>query len=647
MTDPRTPPPLPLLPSPPLLRLPPAIRRLIYHFVGLASWDPGDPYRFDLHGRPAGHHGWGETIEMSVFHGLLLSCRALHAEAAALVYSANWFVLHYSRADPDSLRPLRALTTPSILSLSNLKVVLNQASCHQPSTSFGSCCLEGYHYLDSYGMFHYPHWKHHCKRSHRGSIHQLPLLSPAASGSGEEQELATARTILRDWHAAAAHLSMTDPGRLTLSLVCDINPKHPQALQIAESAVAPIRLLPPSHLKRCDVRLAKRPDGRLQQIARDTVLHACGIPTPSLEPSKRVTLTTLPRELRIRILQYTDLVTPRREVTWSRQEPQYAVFCRRFDARRDGIPSDRNDTRFFACSLRAWLSNGPPMNGCFCRRRHAAFTLDCECWAPPRPLFLICRALYEDAQFVFFSSNRFVIHDYSACLPWQVPLLDDHSEGPVPTYPYYSPRLAASQFLRDVVPTHSLAHLRFLELVFPCYRPPTWPESQHPAMQDWRATVSWLRGKINPSALTMRLVVLDTLYGDPSTYRSTITADGGDATMKAYMDLLEPLVPLAKEDGLARFFATLAYPWEFTEESQARCARSEDSGKAWLSGEKAAIKQRAERFVMGARYESLYANGREEPKLGDWHKVYYRFDYDHDDDGNGDDGGASSPEAGP
>ncbi|KAH6848071.1 hypothetical protein B0I37DRAFT_446207 [Chaetomium sp. MPI-CAGE-AT-0009] len=511
------------------------------------------PYRFDLHGRPAAFYDLWGTVDKSVFHGLLLSCRSLHAEAAALVYSANWFV------------------------------VLNQASCHQLTEHLERCCLEG---LDDLGAY----VGYDCKQPHG---HELPLLSPAASGSGDEQELATAREILREWHAAASHLAMVTPGRLTLSMVCDIDPRHPQALHISESVVEPIRLLPPSHLKDCNIRLAKTADRRLQQVARDAVSHAC--------------------------VHYTDLVTPRREVTWSRQEPKYTVFSRR----APDTPDDFHGSRFFACSLGTWTTGGPPTHGCFCRRRHAAFTLSCQCWAPPGPLFLICRALYKDAQFVFFSSNRFVIYDFSECPPWKLPVFDEHPEGPAPTYPYHSPRLAASQFLRDVVPTHSLAHLRFVELVFPSYRPPTWPETQHPAMQDWRATVAWLRRKINPPALTLRLVVLD--HGTQFTYRGTITADAGDVIMKAYMDLLEPLVPLAREDGLGQFYARLAYPWKWTKESIDRHDRREDPNGVWLWLEEMALKKRAESYVMGARYEDLYANGRKEPEPGDWNKRYYLF----------------------
>jgi hypothetical protein len=35
------------------------------------------------------------------------------------------------------------------------------------------------------------------------------------------------------------------------------------------------------------------------------------------------------------------------------------------------------------------------------------------------------------------------------------------------------------------------------------------------------------------------------------------------------------------------------------------------------------LKERLERYVMGARYESQYADGREEPGPSDWDELYF------------------------
>ena len=574
-------------PLPPLLRVPPLVRQRIYRFVGVASWN-GCPYAFDLHGR--------KTMIPSpgIFHGLLLSCREIHDEAAALLYSANRFRLHYTYSGFLGLEPLLALTAPALSSLAALKIVLKQASCHQQPREHDEldCCLDGMGGST-------------CGKYNHDYQHQLPLLSPVPEG--DDDPLAVAQALLDEWHAAASHLSSHIPSRhLELSLVCDIDPQHEKAVDIAKSVLEPLRLLPT--LRSCHIRLSKTPDPRLQQVAEDAVLHSCGIAIPYLKPtSTKVTFVTLPRELRLRILQFTGLVTPSKEVLWRRRDCKYVWSNRRSHcSRKVQSPCQFSDCWYCICAPNR-LSVG-----CFCRRRHAAFSATCTCWTPPGPaLFLVCRTLHQDAQLVFFSGNRFIVHD-GLGTPYPYP---ESSEILGHDYPYE--RLAASQFLRDVIPTHCIARLRFLELIFPPYPPSTWPQTDHPAMQDWRETVGWLRDKINGPILTLRLIGAEINDEMPSSYTpSTITVAEGNTIHKAYMDLLLPLKQLAEgPNGLARFYTDLSYPWEWTEESRNR-------GWDWLQDKKRELKKRAERHVMGDRYGSLYIDGKKEPEKSRWQQVY-------------------------
>ena len=592
--------------SPPLLRLSPSTRTRIYRFVGLAPWDALRPYVFRLNGNQLSYR----SPRPRTFHGLLLSCRAIHAEAAVLLYSANRFVLEYASFDPGSLRPLHTLTVVSLRSLSCLKIVHNEASCHSgyPYDDV-ECCFSG-------------RGRHFCQESHG---HRGLLLACTREGDPDELIVRNrANSTLADWQAVATRLAETKPGRLALSLVCDIDPRQPRALQAAQSVVAPILGLPASHLRECNIRLAKTADARLQQVAKDAVVHACGLPLFPFPPSKPPaadgpTLANLPRELRIRILEYTDLVTPGRQINWSREDHAYCIFPRS-GLLDSGLPSNDPAAQFFECWYGTSRCGGPPAIGCFCRRRHAAFSVACKCWAPPGPaLFLLNRAICEDARFVFFSSNRFILFDFRIDQPWDLPGFDNCINGrPLPRYPYPFGRLGASLFLRDIVPHSALGHLRFLGLVFPAYRPPSWPEAQHPAMQDWWDTVEWLRGKVNAPALTLRLIVART--GSPSSpgYWATISDEEAGTIMDAYTNLMQPLVPLAEEDGLARFYACLVHPRKHTRAGQLGAHRPE-----WFRVEEQALKQYAERFVMGARYESLYADGREEPGHDDWRLFFY------------------------
>ncbi|EAQ87180.1 predicted protein [Chaetomium globosum CBS 148.51] len=446
----------------------------------------------------------------------------------------------------------------------------------------------------------------------------LPACSlPSSEGGnsiegGDEDRLAVARALQSKWLSAAARLSSSIPsGRLELALVCDIDPRHNRALEIAMAITTPLRLLPP--LRDCHIRLSKTPNRQLQQVAQDSVLRACGIALPSSKPSLLSTLTTLPRELRLRILEYTDLIVPSRQVTWSRQDHGYITSS----VEPSTSPDHLYRSQFFHC----WYNEGPgPFIGCFCRRRHSAFSFKCKCWAPPGPtLFLICRTLYQDAQFVFFSGNCFVIHDYRTCPPWEMPCIGGQTweENRIPRRDYPNERLAVSQFLREVIPTHCLAYLRFLEVVFPPYPPSGWPQAGHPAMDDWWATVDWLQDKVNLPALTLRLVGAGANEVTPDAYTATITVSEGDTIMKAHMALLRPLTHLA-HNGLARFYANFIYPWLWTEESQVRNYKSD-----WTEIENRKIKESAERYVMGDRYEGLYASNKKEPERSSWEYSYY------------------------
>jgi hypothetical protein len=136
-------------------------------------------------------------------------------------------------------------------------------------------------------------------------------------------------------------------------------------------------------------------------------------------------------------------------------------------------------------------------------------------------------------------------------------------------------------------------------------------------MQDWWATLDWVQDKINLAGPTIRLMVAKPRSA-PYSYFRPRTVEEGETVMTAFINLMRPFKQLA-DGGLAKFYAYFPYPWEWTEESSVR----RSSGIYWLLEEMEALKRGAELYVMGSRYESLYANGREEPKRSDWAIVRY------------------------
>ena len=611
LNDPRTSPANAQPPLPPLLRLPPAIRRRIYYHLDLASlWD-GKPRQFDLGGNrpdssiPKLWSGWRG------FHGVLLVCRLIHDEAVDLLYSSNRFSLYYCwTTGPRSLDPLLALTAPALAALTELKIVLNQACCHPADTRdrfSQKCCLysaEVYDACPNYG----------CGLT----MHNAPLLGPGPEDfhppplrnlMGSEVPRAptcSTEAMLSAWHSAAAVLSRTTPGRLELSLVCDVDARDPWAVQVARSVVQPLRTFTRSHLRGCYLRLSARPVARLQRMARDTVLHVCDMTPGAADPSDGTWLMRLPAELRIRILEHTDLVAPDRQISWSRDG-------RLGSYRADGRYYDKNSPCF----------REHPRHGCFCHVRHSAFSPACRCWRPPGPtLFLICRALTRDARFVFFSRNRFVVFDFASSQPWELGVLGNSAKvkGGVAS-PYAPARLAVSEFLRDTVPKPALSHLRSLELTFRSSLPPNWPGTEHPAMQDWRETVEWLRGKVGARSLTLRLRVWEVCLEQGHCFREryekgvnywdrdfdhTHIPEEAKPVFQAIDDLVRPLRALA-DDGLTRFFADLSYPMPLPGRPVCPTPNTKGYHKLKADGRKS-LEERAERLVLGDRYGEAGGN---------------------------------------
>lgn len=426
--------------------------------------------------------------------------------------------------------------------------------------------------------------------------------------------------MLTEWHNTAAYLlSHVRAGRLELSLVCDIDPEHQYALKVARLAVSPLAQSPP--LKDCNIRLCKAWNRPLQRLAEEACFQACPKASPlSPEPTKiSSALVNLPPELRLRIFEYTDWITPWKEVSWSRQDHGYQL-CHPPCLNSEGgcPPHIHSGCRLSQCS--PGVDESPRHLGCFCRRRHAAFSFACNCWAPPTSLFLICRALCRDAQFIFFSGNRFIVHDFHASLPWHLPtpqleepeILDTTCTGKY--YPYE--RFAASEFLRHIVPTHCLADLRFLELVFPPYVPHGWPLDEHAPVIDWRATVDWIRGHINAPALSIRVVMAD--FGSQVKGRQVLTKDQGTSILRGYTRIIHPLRPLARDDALGGFYMQVAYPWRWTQDTLRHIRWH---GECLVIEREQDLKESGERYVRGESASSDPPN-KAEPRKSGWQRWY-------------------------
>ncbi|KAI1077992.1 hypothetical protein F5B20DRAFT_249452 [Whalleya microplaca] len=416
-----------LVSSPPqgigLLDLPRGIRNNIYRQVLLADEE------LQLDGKHLGD-GVADT------HSLLLTCRTIYSEASSLLYSTNRFTTH-------RLQPLMDLSPSSLSSLTNLKITLHLTS----TTDHPSCCRDG---------------------------------------TGDNKPLDDAvphnRALLSEWKSVASHISPYFRDRhLDFGFICDVSD-----YRTAEVALAPLRQFP--ILVACHIRLGSSISPRLQQLAHDVAVHLMGRPRewPISSPFR---FLDLPIEIRLSILEYTDLVTPSNHVRWSIEkgyqieQPQCKGRCFQPESpsntchpsahrwsrlHADCKPFPHSDFRchgafpemckackHYACQFQPCqreVRESIMATGCFCSRYHAAYSPLCSCWQPPTPLFLVSKAMTEDARRVFFSGNHIRVG------------IDYASEGiPLNGLPHHAPY----QFFNTAVPASSLQYLRSLTLVFP------------------------------------------------------------------------------------------------------------------------------------------------------------------------------------
>lgn len=529
-----------------LLCLPAAVRLQIYVHVGLCS-----NVTINLT-RQRPRYSW------SIFK-LLLTCRTIYLEVSSTLYSTNRIFVRFR--DFNSLQALRNLSPNVLSSLTGLTVHLNVTSCDQDEPCHDAC--------------------------------------PGAAGSGETYDKplqATSRSdqnVLSEWRRVASHvLAHIKPSRLRMGLVCDVE-DHIMAMQVVE----PLRRAPV--LADCAIRLGRRPDPFLRNLARVTAIRAMGVYCKQDESPFR--FLDLPYALRIHILEYTDLVTPLSEVEWNPREGFYLRYsawaCSGLAAwglGYDDCPSHMH----YSCQFRnCWQHSDI---GCLCQRYHAAYSSSCHCWSPPTSFFLVCRMLHEDAQAVFFKKNRFIITPAAGCF-------EPAEETPS--------RLEASIFLRDVIPFSALCFLRFIEMVFPPFEG-DYLRADEPAYQDWLDTIDHVKGGLCLPVLTFRIYAADRLlFPSPGCpYRTKMTKEQGLAIIRMYFRAVKPL---SQWNELHRFFAHLAWPFGWTPGGRRRVLETPE----FVREEVERIERFAERFVLGAEYDSS-ALGKADQRDSQWLEIW-------------------------
>ena len=460
---------------------------------------------------------------------LLLTCRVVYAEASSVLYSTNQFILRYEKSG--SLRLLQNLSKDALSSLAHLTVHLKDHDCE--------------------------------------SEIDYETDPDLISISGSDQ------AIIREWQSTASYvMAHIKPSTLQLHFVCDVADQD-TAMQVLEP------FLNVRTLASCAIRLGSHPDSLLRDLASKTATRAAGCPPYRSESPFR--FLDLPPEIRRQVLEYTDLITPLCEVAWNPEKAFFLEYvlciCR---GSKKCPPNLHNACQFRNC----WRYSE---YGCFCHRHHAAFSPHCRCWSPPTPLFLVCRALQEEAQAVFFMKNRFVVTPSTA------------NTNPFESSP---DRLEVSIFLMDVVPYSALQYLRFVEVIFHRFYYDERFRLFEPVWQDWARTIVHVREKLCLPALTLQLFIR---CGDSGVLydrkRCPMAFSKYERTVGSFSDF----------GGLHRFFVHLTWPFVRTPQGPPQPPIHSESEDRLIGDTERDLEQ----LVMGSEYDSRSLLN-EEPYVSQW-----------------------------
>ncbi|KAL8817503.1 MAG: hypothetical protein Q9191_008136 [Dirinaria sp. TL-2023a] len=319
---------------------------------------------------------------------LLLVSKAIHDEVEQLLYGRNKFsVSPFPKKSPGHLEVIFRLSPHAWRSMKSIHIGLTagermdglwhegEAPDWYPSIEDVrfQCRSSGY-------MLHTPNDRifpsHQAIQPHNYLLGEVPPQTL-------QRENNTSEELIRKWKEVCNLIhSRISASQLHLSISCTTNDKN-----IARAIVEPLAALPT--LRTCAIHFGYPYLERdaFKTIAKKSLLH--------LHNRKSVTglhgsFDDLPKEIRLKILSYTNLVY---ELKRYRSRRGLSVVNGRIQYSERKCCTQCSDALAVCCcwSLRA-----------------AAFSTKCDCYKVPLELFSVNRRFYSDAFEVYFSRNRFI-----------------------------------------------------------------------------------------------------------------------------------------------------------------------------------------------------------------------------------------------
>ncbi|KAI0010803.1 hypothetical protein F4779DRAFT_576168 [Xylariaceae sp. FL0662B] len=376
---------------------------------------------------------------------------------------------------------------------------------------------------------------------------QLHLEAPVLNDDYNESQLSSPpghphQTLIAFWQVVARHiLSCTTPQTLNLRLFCDTG-----VSDTTFAILQPLRDFP-GVLRDCEIQLYhQKGNTQARAIAWETSARARGL-NPDLR-SRPFRFFDLPAEIRRRILEYSDLVTPYKEVYWSANRG-FRIATALTRCRGDDCDAHLHQgCRFLSCA-----PSDSFMTGYICSQRRSGYSSRCHCWGAPRALLLASRSLYLDALQVLYSSNRVIVVPSAglrSCL----------------TFDNTAMRLDASRFITRHMWPQVLHNLRTIEFVFPAIESAFDPVSGEPYYLDLCFAIDHLRAHADIPKLTIVVNITSAasmVDGDQErVHRQLIELGGNEAlVLRAHAQLLDHLTTLR---CMRRFFVHLEWAWHWS-----------------------------------------------------------------------------------
>lgn len=529
------------------------------------------------------------STQYHLAYNLLQTRRAVHDEVADIIYAEN----HFIASGALGFSQLRCLPPRACAMLSSLTVYL---------------CVEVARSPFSIGR--------------RDDLTPIPL-----------------RTVwIAGWQEVAAHvLAHTNREAFELFLIYDTGHGEKETT----GALQPL-LDHPGSVRHCHIRLSHVWNRQLCSLARDVALRAQG-PQREDDDGNPFRFMDLPSEIQLKILEYTDLMTPLKQVEWRADRGFNAV---RIEPTVCGAGSK--------LERELWLQSNQCVDACdtrhndvVCNVRHSGYSSRCQCWRPPgATIMLVSRAMYHLAMATLYGRNRVILlpgqDDVTALLDlpstdesdepdesdgWEVEVF--HPDGRVsrfePALPCPSQQqLGAAIFLgahHHTLQAAALSHLRTLEIVFP--RQGCGPFDAT-LLRGWRDAVRHLR-EHGAAAEHLTIIVHMRVASLTSSINTRMLIGGGDdqtafekrlATtddpLRGHAALLEPLREL-REGGLRRLFIFLESDWHWSPPQGCTLQSCEGCQSGDIHDVVRDMEQVLEKSVMGQEYDSSEGKMLERP----------------------------------